>query len=159
MRTIILRFLDLFYPIFKPFLNKQTYHYAACGGINMVLDLVMYFVSFNFIFKKQIVQVTETIAFEPYIAAFLFSFTITFPIGFALSKYVVWVESNIKGSVQLFRYFLLVMVNIFLNYALLKVFIEKFHIYPTVSKLLTIVIVVTISYLTQKHFTFKVKNK
>lgn len=158
MRNVVIRFLDIFYPLFKPFFNKQTYHYAACGGINMILDLGLYFIAFNFIFKKQVVHVAEKIAFEPYIAAFLFAFIATFPIGFLLSKYVVWVESNIKGRVQLFRYFLLVVVNLLLNYALLKIFVEYFHIYPTISKLLTIVIVVTFSYLSQKHFTFKVRK-
>lgn len=158
MRNLIIRFLDIFYPLFKPFFNKQTYHYAACGGINMVLDLGLYFIAFNFIFKKQVVHLTEKLAFEPYIAAFLLAFIVTFPIGFLLSKYVVWVDSNIKGRVQLFRYFLLVVVNLLLNYALLKIFVEYFHIYPTISKLLTIVIVVTFSYLSQKHFTFKVRK-
>jgi len=139
-------------------MNKQTFHYAACGGINMFMDLLLYFVAFNFIFKKEVVQLTPSIAFEPYIAAFLFSFIITFPTGFLLSKYVVWTESNIRGRIQLFRYFLLVLMNLLLNYALLKIFVEVFHIFPTVSKFLTIVIVVTFSYLTQKHFTFKVKK-
>ena len=158
MRRLIIRFLDIFYPLFKSLFNRQTYYYAACGGVNMVLDLVLYFIAFNFIFDKEIVQVTKTLAFEPYIAAFLFSFIITFPIGFLLSKYVVWTESNMKGRTQLFRYFILVLANLLLNYALLKIFVEVFHIYPTISKLLTIIIVVAFSYLTQKHFTFKVKN-
>lgn len=159
MKNLVLRILDIFYPIFKPFFDKQTYYYAACGGANTILDLGLYFISFNYIFKKEIVQITDSIAFEPYIAAFLFAFIITFPIGFALSKYIVWTESNLKGRVQLFRYFLLVLINLFLNYALLKIFVETFHIFPTISKMLTIVIVVTISYLTQKHFTFKVKKE
>lgn len=124
----------------------------------MFMDLLLYFFAFNFIFKKEVVQLTPSIAFEPYIAAFLFSFIITFPTGFLLSKYVVWTESNIRGRIQLFRYFLLVLMNLLLNYALLKIFVEVFHIFPTVSKFLTIVIVVTFSYLTQKHFTFKVKK-
>jgi putative flippase GtrA len=158
MRRIIFRFLDIFYPLFKSFFNRQTYYYAACGGANMVLDLLLYFIAFNFIFGKEIVHVTSKLAFEPYIAAFLFSFIITFPIGFLLSKYVVWTESNMRGRTQLFRYFLLVLANLLLNYALLKIFVEVFHIYPTISKLLTIIIVVSFSYLTQKHFTFKVKN-
>lgn len=158
MRANIIRFLDCFYPIFKPFLSRQNYYYAAVGGANMVLDLVLYFISYNFIFKKEILQVTNTLAFEPYIAAFLLAFTITFPLGFALSKYIVWSESNIRGRIQLFRYFLLVLTNIFLNYILLKFFVEICHFYPTVSKLLTIIIVVTFSYLTQKHFTFRVKK-
>jgi len=159
MRERIIRFLDIFYPIFKPFLSRQNYYYAVCGGINMLLDLFLYFIALHFIFRKQVVHIGNLIAFEPYIAAFLFSFVITFPTGFALSKYVVWVESNLRGKVQLFRYFLLVMMNLLLNYALLKIFIETFHFYPTIAKSVTIVIVVLFSYLTQKHFTFRVKKE
>lgn len=158
MRNLVIRILDVFYPVFKPFLSKQNYYYAAIGGANMVLDLFLYFIAYHYIFKKQVIQVTEFLAFEPYIAAFIFAFLITFPTGFLLSKYIVWTESNIRGRIQLFRYLLLVMANIVLNYVLLKFFIEICHIYPTPSKLLTIIIVVTFSYLTQKHFTFRVKK-
>lgn len=158
MRNFVIRILDVFYPIFKPFLSRQNYYYAALGGVNMVLDLLLYFIAYHYIFKKQVFQVTESLAFEPYIAAFIFAFLITFPTGFLFSKYIVWTESNIRGRIQLFRYLLLVSTNIVLNYVLLKFFIEICHIYPTPSKLLTIIIVVTFSYLTQKHFTFKVKN-
>ncbi|HTO38776.1 MAG TPA: GtrA family protein [Brumimicrobium sp.] len=158
MRNLVIRILDVFYPVFKPFLSKQNYYYAAIGGANMVLDLFLYFIAYHYIFKKQVVQVTEFLAFEPYIAAFIFAFLITFPTGFLLSKYIVWTESNIRGRIQLFRYLLLVIANIILNYVLLKFFIEICHIYPTPSKLLTIIIVVTFSYLTQKHFTFRVKK-
>ena len=158
MRNLVIRILDVFYPVFKPFLSKQNYYYAAIGGANMVLDLFLYFIAYHYIFKKQVVQITEFLAFEPYIAAFIFAFLITFPTGFLLSKYIVWTESNIRGRIQLFRNLLLVIANIVLNYVLLKFFIEICHIYPTPSKLLTIIIVVTFSYLTQKHFTFRVKK-
>ena len=158
MRNLVIRILDVFYPVFKPFLSKQNYYYAAIGGANMVLDLFLYFIAYHYIFKKQVVQITEFLAFEPYIAAFIFAFLITFPTGFLLSKYIVWTESNIRGRIQLFRYLLLVIANIILKYVLLKFFIEICHIYPTPSKLLTIIIVVTFSYLTQKHFTFRVKK-
>lgn len=159
MRKRIISILDFFYPLVKPIVkNKQTYYYGVTGGLNMALDLFIYFLSYNFILKKQVVQITDTLAFEPYIAAFLLAFIITFPTGFLLSKYIVWSESNLKGKVQLFRYFLLVVTNIFLNYILLKFFVEVCHIYPTPSKLLTIIIIVTFSYLTQKHFTFRVRK-
>lgn len=158
MKGLILRFLDLFYPIVKKIMNRQNYYYAACGGANMLLDLVLYYIAYHYIFDKQVFEITGKIALEPYIAAFLFAFVISFPTGFILSKYIVWPESNIRGRIQLFRYFLLVLMNLLLNYALLKIFIEVFYIYPTISKFLTIVIVVTFSYLTQKHFTFKVRK-
>ena len=82
MRNLVIRILDVFYPVFKPFLSKQNYYYAAIGGANMVLDLFLYFIAYHYIFKKQVVQITEFLAFEPYIAAFIFAFLITFPTGF-----------------------------------------------------------------------------
>lgn len=160
MQEKVIKLLDVFYPLAKPLIkSKQTFYYAAVGGLNMALDLLLYFIAYHFIFKKEVVHINESLAFQPYIAAFIFAFIFTFPTGFLLSKYVVWTESNIQGKVQLFRYFLLVLTNIILNYVLLKFFVEVCHIYPTPSKLFTIVIVVTFSYLSQKHFTFKVKKE
>ena len=134
----------------------NTFRYAACGGANVALDISLFFVLYNFVFKKQVVQL-GFIAFQPHIAAFLFSFLITFPVGFLLSKYVVWTDSNIKGHVQLFRYFLIVLMNVLLNYIFIKLFVEYFHVYPTIAKLITTVIVIIFSYLSQKHYTFKVR--
>ena len=134
----------------------NTFRYAACGGANVALDISLFFVLYNFVFKKQVVQL-GFIAFQPHIAAFLFSFLITFPVGFLLSKYIVWTDSNIKGHVQLFRYFLIVLMNVLLNYIFIKLFVEYFHVYPTIAKLITTVIVIIFSYLSQKHYTFKVR--
>lgn len=154
MRDRILAFIDFFYPLFRRFMPLQTFRYAVCGGTNVVLDLLLYFISFHYIVDKKIVDL-GFIAFEPYIAAFLIAFIITFPTGFLMSKYLVWTSSNLRGRVQLFRYFLLVMTNLLLNYACLKLFIEYCYFYPTVAKLLTIIIVVAYSYTSQKYFTFR----
>jgi putative flippase GtrA len=134
----------------------QTFRYAACGGTNVLLDIGLYFISYNFILKKHDLNI-GFYAFKPYTAAILMAFCITFPVGFLLSKYVVWTQSNIRGHVQLFRYFLLVMFCLLLNYVFIKLFVEGLHLYPTVAKTITTVIVVIFSYLSQKYFTFKVK--
>jgi putative flippase GtrA len=60
--------------------------------------------------------------------------------------------------VQLFRYFLLVLICIILNYFFIRLFVEYFHLYPTISKIITTAIVVSFSYLTQKNFTFKAES-
>lgn len=135
----------------------QTFRYAACGGANVFLDISLYFVFYNFILDKQVLQL-GLIAFQPHIAAFLLSFLITFPVGFLLSKYIVWADSIVLWHIQLFRYFLVVLINLVLNYIFIKILVEHLHVYPTVSKLITTVIVITFSYLSQKHFTFKAKK-
>jgi putative flippase GtrA len=95
---------------------------------------------------------------SPHIAAFIMAFFVTFPLGFYFSRYVVFTGSNLRGRIQLLRYFLLVLACIALNYMFLKILVEQLNIYPTVSKIITTVIVVSFSYFTQKHFTFKIKK-
>ena len=134
----------------------QTFRYAACGGGNTLLDIFIYYISYNFILEKQVVH-TFMGAISPHIMAFLISFTVSFPTGYLLNRFIVFPGSTLKGRVQLFRYFLLVVVCIGLNYVFIKLFVEQFHFYPTVAKIFTTIIVVSFSYLTQKQFTFKVE--
>jgi len=99
-----------------------------------------------------------SIVIHPYIAAFMISFTISFPLGFILSKYIVFPESNLHGRVQVFRYAVLVAACVILNYSLLKLFVEVFGFYPTPSNVLTAVIVAVFSFISQRKFTFKVRS-
>lgn len=158
MKTLINAVINFFYPFFRRLMPLQTFKYAACGGGNTLLDIIIYAISYNFIFRKQIVHTPIGIAINPYIAAFLVSFTITFPLGFYLSRTIVFPGSTLRGRIQLFRYSLMVTSCIALNYIFIKLFVEQCHLYPTVAKILTTVIVVAFSFITQKNFTFKVEG-
>jgi putative flippase GtrA len=157
MKDRIIAILDFFYPPFRRFMPIQTFRYAVCGGGNTLLDIFIYFISYNFILQKQIVY-TPIGAISPYIAAFLLAFAISFPSGFYLNRNIVFPGSTLRGRVQLLRYFLLVLVCIALNYIFIKLFVEQFHIFPTIAKMLTTVIVVAFSFVTQKYFTFRVSE-
>jgi putative flippase GtrA len=135
-------------------MDRKTFRYLACGGGNTLLDILLYFVSYNFILDKKVVHL-PFVAISPHIGAFIISFLITFPIGFMLMRHVVFHDSILRGRVQLVRYVMMVAVCILLNYVFLKLFVEEFHFYPTMAKVLTTMIVVVFSYLTQRHFTFK----
>lgn len=154
---MITSIIDFFYPPFRKLMPVQTFRYAACGGSNTLLDIFIYFVSYNFVLEKQVVY-TPIGAISPHIAAFLISFVISFPTGFLLNRYIVFPGSMLRGRIQLFRYLLLVLTCIVINYICIKLFVEKFEIYPTVSKILTTLILICFSYLTQKHFTFKTET-
>ena len=156
-KNFIISIIDQFYPPFRKFLNLQTFRYLACGGSNTMLDILLYFISYNYILQKQVLHLGP-VAISPHIGAFIIAFGVSFPVGFWLMRSIVFTDSTLRGRVQLFRYFLLVAVCIILNYAFLKLFVEQWGIYPTPSKMLTTVIVVSFSYLTQKHFTFRAKK-
>lgn len=157
MKNSIDSFLDIFYPLFSRFMDRQTYRYAALGGSNTLLGIVLFSFSHNFIFHKQNVHL-GFLTITPHIAAFLFSFMFTFPIGFLSMRHIVFTESNLRGRVQLFRYLLVVLLCFLLNYVFLKFFVEQLHIYPTPSQILTTCITIGVSYISQKYFTFKVRE-
>ncbi|MDP2721563.1 MAG: GtrA family protein [Bacteroidales bacterium] len=156
--NLIIRTIRWFYPPFRKYIPPETFRYAAAGGLNTSLDVFLYFVFYNFILDKEVVNL-GFVAISPYIAAFIIVFPITFSTGFLLSKYVTFLDSPLRGKTQLMRYGLSVVGSILLNYVCLKVFVEYFYIWPTVSKILTTVVVIIYSYIIQRHFTFKTGGK
>jgi putative flippase GtrA len=157
VKDILLNFIDFFHKPFARWINLQTFRYLACGGSNTVLGIVLYFISYNFIINDQIIFIGP-LGITPHISAFILSFFISFPAGFILAKYVVFPESNIKGRIQLFRYALLVGMCVLLNYIFLKIFVEWCGLWATPSYMLTNGIVAVFSYVSQRNFTFKVKE-
>jgi putative flippase GtrA len=155
-RQTITGIIDFFYPPFRRIMPLQTFRYAACGGGNTLLGLIVYFITYRYILKEQNLNL-GFYAFRPHIAALFTSFCINFVVGFLLMKFVVFTQSNLRGRIQLFRYFISFFINLVLNYGLLKLFVDVLHWDAIASQLLTTCIVVTLSYLSQKHFSFKVK--
>lgn len=153
-RDFILPIIDFFYPPFRRLMNLQTFRYAASGGGNMLLGFLVYFLSYRFLFHEKEFHF-GFYAFKGHIAALIISFIVTFPVGFFMSKYVVFSDSRMKGRIQLFRYLMICLFNLALNYLLLKIFVEKLNIYPVLAQIITTCIVVVFSYIAQRNFSFK----
>jgi putative flippase GtrA len=132
----------------------QTFRYAACGGGNTILGLIVFFILYHYAFINDVVNVGFMV-FKSHKAALIFSSSVTFITGFLLNKLVVFTESNIKSHVQLFRYFLSFFGNLCIAAFLQTVFVEMFKMNADISQVIIVVIIVSISYLTQKYFTFK----
>ncbi len=173
VRHIVLFVIDLFHKPFERFIDKQTFRYLACGGSNAVLNVLIYFVSFHYLLHEQDVLISfrELVLIAPKtpypsgvlhisseIAAFIIAFCISFPIGFVLSRYIVFPESELRGRVQFFRYAVTVGMCLLLNYVLIKIFMH-FGVFPTIGYVVTQVLVAMFSYFTQRLFTFKVARK
>ena len=154
LSKLILDLIDGLYPLFRKLMPLKTFRYAACGGGNTVLDILLFFISYNYILKTLPVQI-GWLTISPHIASFMISFTVTFPIGFYLSRYVVFQETSVRRTKQLFRYFMVVLGCIFLNYIFLKLFVDALEWNATLAKIVTTFFVVIFSYTSQKNFTFK----
>lgn len=155
LKHSILHVVDFFYPLFGKIMPLQTFRYAACGGGNMLLSMVLYPVIYNFVLRQQVVHITRTLAFTPHIASLFLAFLITFPIGFYLSMFVVFPGSELPKRTQLFRYLMVVFGCLMLNYFLMKLFVGVFHWWSTPSYYLNVLLVTAFSYFSQRHFSFK----
>jgi putative flippase GtrA len=173
VRHIVLSVIDFFHKPFARFIDKQTFRYLACGGSNAVLNVLIYYVSFHYLLHEQNVLVganhlslaapdthnmARVLHISAEVAAFIIAFCISFPIGFVLSRYIVFPESELRGRVQLFRYAVTVGMCLLLNYLLIKVFM-RLGVYPTMGYVATQIMVAMFSYFTQRIFTFKVPKK
>ncbi len=161
LAQIITKIIDFFYPPFRKVMSEQLFRYAACGGGNLVLDWVLYFLIYNFVIGHENIVVSID-SFEqvitPHIATLCIVFPITLLTGFWLQKFVTFTQSELNSWRQLGRYILIVAVNLGINYFGLKLCVESLGWYPTPSKMLITLITVAISYLGQKYFTFRVKG-
>ncbi|XOV68789.1 MAG: GtrA family protein [Fluviicola sp.] len=159
IQKIITALVDIFYPLFKRWMPLKTYRYAVCGGGNLILDILLYFIFYNYVLHQENLDlsfIAKGLVISPHIAALFIVFPITFLTGFLLNKYIAFGESNLRGRIQLYRYALVVAGAIILNYLLMKLFVDVLGFWATLSKIFVTAISVVYSYTLQNRFTFKV---
>lgn len=147
--------IDKFYirPISK-FIPQEVFRYGVCGGVNMVLDIVWYFIIYHYIVALRYIDL-GVVVISPHVAALIIVFPITFFTGFWLNRNVAFRATEFGQGWQLVKYSLTVLGSILLNYVCIKFFVEFCHIWATPAKALTTVVSVAYSYLAGRYFTFK----
>lgn len=155
MISAILKLIDFVYYPFRRIIPVEMYRYVICGSANLGFDIVLYFIFYNFIFVKQNVDL-DLVVLSPHIASLFVVFPITFTTGFLLNRFITFPQSNLQWSVQLFRYLMVAMGALVINYLMLKLLVDVLGFYPTPSRLITIIVTVGYSFLSQKKYSFKI---
>jgi len=160
LKRIINYFLELIYPIFRRWLPFQVYAYLAVGAGNTLLNILLFALFYEIIPVKELMVIGFPIA--SYTISLGLAFILTVPTGFWLSKYFAFtdsVDNSKENRKQLGKYFLVVSQGLISDYLILKGLIVFTGMHPTVAKIISTVIVVTVNYLLQKYFTFRVDRK
>ena len=155
----IVRLIDFFYV--RPFtgiMSKQMFRYAACGGGNMLLDLVWYFLIYHYVVAERYIDL-GVVVMSPHVASLVVVFPITFLTGFWLNRNVAFCATEVGSGRQLLKYALSVVGSILLNYICIKLFVEVYNIWPTPAKGLTTAVCVIYSYLASRYFVFAGKKR
>ncbi len=150
-------FLGIFYPPFKKIMPFQVYTYLACGAVNTALNILLFALFDQVILPLPGLVIGEMLV-QSYTVSLVIAFLITVPTGFWLNKRFAFREDSItaaKPSRQMGKYFLVVLQGLLSDYLIMLAFIKLLSLHPTVAKIISTVIVLSVNYLLQKHFTFK----
>lgn len=157
--------VHFFYRPFRRYLPEQLFLYAVCGGANLILDWILYFLVYNYVFAAGVqsahnlvyvsLPFSGTLCITPHIASLCVVFPITLLTGFWLNRNVTFTGSSVRERRQLIRYILVVALNLLINYVGLKLTVELFGWYPTPSKILVTLITVAVSFFAQKYYSFR----
>lgn len=150
-------FLYFFYRIFKKWLPYEVYAYLAVGGLNTALNILIFAVFYEWMVPKQGIWILD-FTIQSYSIALLLAFFATIPTGFWLSKNFAFKQAEEplkKTPKQLFKYLLVVGQGLGSDFLILKCLVLLMDMEPTIGKIISTVIVLTVNFLLQKYFTFK----
>lgn len=158
IQQLLIRLVDwLYITPFKRLVSRDIFAYGLCGGANMALDTLWYFVIYHYIVAERFIDLGVVVV-SPHIASLIVVFPITFFTGFWLNRNIAFRATEYKTRGQLIRYALSVLGSIALNYLCMKLFVEHLYIWPTPSKMLTTAVSVVYSFLAAKYFTFRPRS-
>lgn len=155
---VLINIVNAFYikPI-ERIVSRNTFAYGFCGGLNMTLDIIWYYLIYHYVVSEQYIYIGNQ-CISPHIASLCIVFPITFFTGFWLNRHVAFRVSHLASRKQLLRYALSVAGSIVINYVCMKLFVELFMFWPTPSKMLTTIVSVVYSYLVARYYTFADKS-
>lgn len=159
IKNIINGIIDFCHIPFRRIIPIRTFRYIACGGVNTVLGLALYSIIFvHVLHQTDIIIAGHTIMAR--VAALFIGFCINTPIGFLLSSFIVFPESQIRGRVQAFRYLIATLIFLLLQYILTRVFaIIIPFVRADVANIFVSIITAILSYISQRLFTFKIEKE
>jgi putative flippase GtrA len=123
------------------------------------VDVTVYFITFNFILRKQDIPLIDPIVLTAPIASLAVSYSCGLMTNFLITKYMVFTESDLRGRHQLARYILVALLILLLNYLFMKFLIFILGWYPTVSRIVSALSIGVLSFTIHKFYSFRVTQK
>ncbi|MBK9402349.1 MAG: GtrA family protein [Bacteroidetes bacterium] len=139
----------------KPLLKSKIIRYLISAGLATWVDVVVYFVSFNYLYKKEDIDIFGFYTVSAPTASLILSYTIGLLTNFTLTKFLVFKESELETHKQLFRYVMVAILVLCLNYFLMSFLIRQLEWYPTLARAVSAVSIGVLSFVVHKSFSFK----
>lgn len=139
--------------------HSKVFRYFISAGIATVVDISVFYLSFTYLFKKQPFHFTSQLAFAAPTLSLVMSTTCGVFTNFLITKTFVFHESTLKTHKQVFRYVVVAMFVLGLNYMLMTFLINQLAWFPTIARTFAALSIGVLSFLIHKYFSFRVNNK
>ena len=141
------------------FIRSKVFRYFISAGVATLVDISVYFIAFNYIYQKEDIHLFKSFIVTAPTAALMLSYTAGLITNFLITKFLVFHESDLEAHKQLFRYILVAMVVLCLNYVLMRYLIRSLEWYPTLARSFSAFSIGMLSFIIHKTFSFRVSKE
>jgi len=139
----------------KILINNKVVRYIFSAGMATMVDVVVYFLFFNFIFLKSDQSIFDLLTLSAPTASLAISYSAGLMTNFLITKYLVFTESDLRGIHQLLRYILVAILILALNYLLMSFLIKTLDWYPTIARIFSALSIGCLSFIIHKFYSFR----
>ena len=145
--------------VIKKLLRSKVFRYFISAGIATWVDIMIYFIAFNYIYEKQDINLLDWLVISAPTASLILSYTAGLLTNFFFTKHLVFKESDLETHKQLFRYVLVALVVLLLNYLMMRFLIRSLEWFPTIARAVSAITIGLLSFVIHKSFSFRVSGE
>ena len=143
----------------KKILSYKLIRYSLSSGVATGMDVMVYFLAFNFLLRKQDLNFMDLQVISAPTIALGISYSCGLVTNFTITKYFVFTESDLRGRHQLMRYIMVAVLILLLNYGMMSLLIKNLAWYPTIARAFSAVTIGFASFMIHRSYSFRVKKK
>jgi putative flippase GtrA len=138
--------------------KSKIFRYFLSAGLATWVDVMVYFLAYNYVYRKMDFDLFGLILISAPTASLMLSYTAGLITNFTVTKFLVFHESDLETHKQLFRYVLVAIGVLCMNYVLMSFLIRQLEWYPTISRAVSAITIGVISFTVHRSFSFRVKK-
>lgn len=136
--------------------RSKIFRYFISAGLATCVDIAVYFIAYNYIYRKVDFDIFGLFVISAPTASLVLSYTAGLITNFTITKFMVFHESDLETHKQLFRYILVALCVLVLNYFLMSFLIRQLFWYPTIARAFSAVTIGLLSFVIHRKFSFRV---
>lgn len=139
----------------RALINNRVVRYFFSAGTATGVDVLTYFITFNYIFMKMDITFFEQFVISAATLSLMISYSAGLVTNFIITKFIVFTNSDLRSIHQFMRYLLVAFLVLVMNYLLMSLLIKGLDWYPTIARLFSAISIGFMSYMIHKVYSFK----